>query len=122
MTPSRQPLTILIPDGESHFTLSVATCLGMASSTRVHVLSSDSHARVRRSKHCASFEVVPEAGEEKARLEAVKHAIERYRPHVILPVCETGLRLLQHHGTDLASRVKLAGFPSEEALEIASDK
>src|SRR5439155_27347557 len=65
--PSSPMLSILIPDGESHFALSVVTCLGLGPRVRVHVVSSDPSARVRHSRYCASSEAVPGGGDEAER-------------------------------------------------------
>lgn len=108
-------LTIVVPDGESHYTLLVVTCLGRRRGNRVHVVSSDPDARVRLSRHCASFTVVP-GDDEDARFGVVRRAIDRHRAHVVLPVCETGTRLLQGHVRALRDRVAIAPF--EGALDL----
>jgi D-aspartate ligase len=81
----------------------------------VHVVSSDPDARVRWSRYCASFTVAA-AGDDAARFAALERVIERTHADVVLPVCETGVRLLQARGDELRDRVALA--PHEGTLEI----
>jgi len=108
-------LAIVVPDGESHYALPVVTCLGRHRGNRVHVLSNDSTARVRWSRYCASFTVVP-AGDEDARFDAVEDVIGRVRADIVLPACETGVQILQARGDELRDRVALV--PHEGSLEI----
>ena len=108
-------LAIVVPDGESHFTLPVVTCLGRHQGNRVHVVSSDPTARVRWSRYCSSFTVAP-GDDEGARFDVVRGVVDRIRAQVVLPVCETGVRMLQAKGHELRDRVALA--PYEGTLEI----
>jgi glutathione synthase/RimK-type ligase-like ATP-grasp enzyme len=121
MPPSRPNLSILVPDGESHFALPVVTCLGSEPNVDVHVISSHRDARVRRSRYCDSFEALSETGDD-ARLACVKRAVELHGVNVILPACETGVRLLQRHREELLGLAHLPPFPDPETLDIASDK
>jgi predicted ATP-grasp superfamily ATP-dependent carboligase len=114
MNRASQGLTILIPDGESHFTLPVVTCLGRARGTRVHVLSTDSSARVRLSRHCHSFEAI--TADDESRLRALRQAIRCHRPDVVLPVCETGTRLLARHREELETCVALPPLPGSTEM------
>jgi predicted ATP-grasp superfamily ATP-dependent carboligase len=122
MTRAEEELSVLIPDGESHFTLPVVTCLGRTPGTKVHVLSSDRCARVRLSRYCGSFDVVPGDGGEEARQEAVIRAAGRHGVHVILPVCETGTCVLQRRRGEFEAVAALPPIPAEGGLEITSDK
>lgn len=101
----RPDLTIVVPDGESHYALPVVTSLARSARHRVHVVSSDPAARVRWSRHIASFTAAP-AGD-GARWDAMRGVVDRVGADVVLPVCETGVRMLQSRRDALAGRVAL---------------
>ncbi len=114
--PDASEIVIVIPDGESHFALPVATCLGRHRRHRVHVVANDARARVHWSRYCASFTVMP-PGEPEARFDVVRTLIDRVRADVVLPVCQTGMRLLQARGDELRGRVALAPFEGTLAID-----
>jgi len=90
------------------------TSLGRSAVHRVHVVSSDRAARVRWSRHVASFTRAP--ADDDARFDLLQRVTRRVRADVVLPVCETGVRLLQQRGHELPAGVALA--PCSGTLDV----
>lgn len=112
--------TVLIPDGESQLALAVATC-ARRTGHRVAVLSTAASARIRFSRHCASFTAVrPHDAEE--RLESALAAIAEAGPCVVLPVSEAGVTWSTEHADALHRVATLVDLPDRESFAIASDK
>lgn len=119
--PARRLPPVLVPDAESQFALYVATCLGRAGH-RVHALSSDRSARVRFSRHCASFHAVLDTDSDERRLERIESVVRRVGSCVVLPVAEAGMAWVAEHATRLPRSATVVDLPDLASLRIASDK
>ena len=120
MSPRRLP-PVLIPDAESQFALYVATCLGR-SGHRVHALSTDRSARIRLSRHCASFALARATDAAERRLERIGAIVRRLGTCVILPVAEAGMAWTAEHAARLPHAAYLVDLPDPESLGAVSDK
>lgn len=119
--PTRRLPPVLVPDAESQFALYVATCLGRAGH-RVHALATDRSARLRLSRHCASFDLASATDSAERRLERIGAIVRRLGTCVILPVAEAGMAWTAVHATRLPRAAYVVDLPDPESLGVASDK
>lgn len=115
-------LSILIPDGESHLSLSVARCLTHVPGVKVHVLSHDAWPHVRFSRHRASFTCRDRASGNDPYLEEIARTAKRVNAGILLPVSESGIRLAAARRRDLETVTAVTSLPPLDAFDTAVDK
>jgi predicted ATP-grasp superfamily ATP-dependent carboligase len=114
-------LSILIPDGESRFALSVVRCLSQVSNVRVHVFSSDPWSRVRFSRYCSSFTCYDGAPDDESILRAIIRTAQKVNANILIPVSESGIRFASTWPRDPGAIVVTA-LPQLEMFDTAVNK
>jgi len=115
------PVSVLIPDGEYIFALSVLRCLGNARH-HVSVCSTDTWAPVRFSRFTDRFFHIDPKLSDAAFLDALLDVIKKSKADVLLPVGQMMLRFMLPHQETLRTAIAIAPIPSPPAFEAAKDK
>ncbi|MDX2457717.1 MAG: ATP-grasp domain-containing protein [Gammaproteobacteria bacterium] len=114
-------IDVLIPDGESVFSLAVLHGLSQADEKfRVHLISQNRCSPVRFSRYIESFTLCPE--EDEARLHCILRAIRERGIDILLPVHELGLKFVVKHKTRLESLVRIPPIADADSFALVSDK
>lgn len=121
-TAVKDNFSVLIPDGESGFSLSVLRCLSQITGLRTHILSTNAWALPRFSRHRRYFFTQTSGMGEQERLEAICHTAKRTKVDVILPVDQQTIRLLSVHGRALSQITTIAPVPDTVAFDIVMNK
>jgi predicted ATP-grasp superfamily ATP-dependent carboligase len=114
--------SVLIPDGESDFALSVLRCLSQITGLSLYVLSNDPCARIRFSRHVTQFFSQGRGEDDEERLAAIRHVVKQTRADVILPVDQRTIRLLSVQGGTMSQLTAVAPISVTEAFDIAANK
>lgn len=113
-------VSVIIPDGEFLFTLSVVRCLGRERH-RTLVCASDRFAPARFSRFSQQFVFLNPALSEAALLEALFDVVAKTHADVLLPVGRM-LPFIIGHEPALRSAIAVAPIPSTAAFEVVRDK
>jgi predicted ATP-grasp superfamily ATP-dependent carboligase len=119
---NKDHFSVLIPDGESDFALSVLRCLSQIKGLSLYVLSNDPCARIRFSRHLTQFFSQKGGENDEGRLAAILYAVKQTGADVILPVDQRTIRLLSVEGGTLSQLTAIAPVPDTEAFDIAENK
>ena len=111
-------LSVLLIDGESSFSLSVARCLN-ASGVRLHVLSTSATVPLRFSRHCSTFHVWNGCDRDGADGELVRIA-RQLGVDICLGAGLPAIQFLSQHAGRL--RLRVAPVPHPYDLNITADK
>ncbi|HYK52646.1 MAG TPA: ATP-grasp domain-containing protein [Candidatus Eremiobacteraceae bacterium] len=115
------PVSVLIPDGEYIFALSVLRCLGNARH-RVSVCSTDKWAPARFSRFTDRFFHLDPRLSDAAFLDALLDVIKQSKADVLLPVGQSMLRFMLPHEETLRGAIAIVPIPSPPVFEAAKDK
>lgn len=122
---NRGPLanfSVLIPDGESSHALPVLRCLGQLKNIRIIILSDNTRAPIRFSRHTGQFFSYANKEGNAGRLAAIIKIAEQTKPDIILPVDEPTIRLFAGYKEALSKIAPLAPIPDCNSFDIAADK
>lgn len=113
--------SVLLPDGESPFAVSVARCLSSIPGITAHALSNTSNCALRYSRACQSFRVM-ERSEATLSLSAISRALALTGATVLLPVDTTAIRFVSANHERLKEMAAIAPVPALESLELVENK
>jgi predicted ATP-grasp superfamily ATP-dependent carboligase len=114
--------SILIPDGEDEQALRVLRCLAQIPHLEVSVLSRDSRAPIRFSRHHHQFMTHRVDGCDRAKIGVIKETAKAVGAHIILPTGLSGIRLIAEHQVELAHVARLPPIASKELIDRLADK
>src|ERR1700676_2496966 len=106
-------------DGESMFSLPVSYCLSAVNRT-VHVGSAIRFPSIRFSRFCTKFHWW--GGDASRLLDELRMYAVEHQISVILGCSDQGIRFLSENRRELEMVAAVAGTPSVETLDSASDK
>jgi len=113
-------LSVLILDGESDLSLSVARCLGQIPGVTIHALSTQKIAPIRFSRYISSFRFV-EPGNTQGRINIIQNTVHSTRADIILPVAGA-MRFASKQYSELAAFSPVTPTPSLELFDQVVDK
>lgn len=114
-------LTVLVPDAENDFALSVLRCLARAPGIRAHALSTDPWSPIRFSRCRTRFVASREPHADDDRLARFAAAVRSAGADVVVPVGQRAVRLLSRH-RNASLGAAIAPVPDERAFDVAADK
>lgn len=113
-------LSVLILDGESDLSLSVARCLGQIPELTIHAISTSKYAPVRFSKHLSTFHFAqPKNALE--RIEQINDVAQKTKANILLPVADA-MRFASKQFETLSSISPIAPIPRLELFDRVVDK
>ena len=119
----RSDFSVLIPDGENDFALSVLRCLSRVRGIKTFVASGKRYAPSRFSRIPAGhFNRRSSYDDDEQRIEALCDIARRSHANVVLPVGQRTIRLASAHARTLRETTAVAPIPDPGAFEIAADK
>ncbi|MEN8257713.1 MAG: ATP-grasp domain-containing protein [Thermodesulfobacteriota bacterium] len=119
---AKDKFSILIPDGESPFALSVIICLSQLPGLRIYILASDRWALARFSIHSTVFLYSKKPGSNEQWIDAIQDMVHEHGIDIVLPVDEPAIRALTIYGEALLSSTAIVPLPKQESFDIAADK
>ena len=119
---NNEHFSVLIPDGESIYTILVLRCLGQLKNVSIYVLANQFYAASRFSRYTTQFFSFSKLSGEKGRLNEINKIIRKKKIDIILPVDESLIHLLSEHSKQLEKDIPIAPIPNTKVLEIAQDK
>lgn len=114
-------LNVLIPDGNSTWTLSVLNCLCQNSDYQIFVLSNKKRTPAKYSKHTSYYKYYKRTTD-KNWLEVLSREIESNKISVIIPIAENEIRFFIINAHLLPDFVKVIPLPQLNNFETAIDK
>lgn len=114
--------SILIPDGESPFALSVITCLSQLPGLQIYILSRERWPLSRFTIHSTSFSYQATAESDEQWLATIQNMVDRHGIDMVLPVDEPAIRALSLYGEALPETTSMAPVPKLESFDIAANK
>ncbi|NWJ50649.1 MAG: ATP-grasp domain-containing protein [Bacteroidetes bacterium] len=114
--------SVLIPDGESSFVLSVLQCLGKVKNVKIYVLSNEPWGRIRFSRYINHFFSYPKEEGDERRLVAINDIVKKKKIDIILPVEQQAIRLFSRNSETLSKLTSIVHLPKTEAFDIARNK
>ena len=115
-----QELSVLIIDGESDLSLSVARCLGQIPGISIHALSREKYPSLRFSKYLSSFHFIQPNNPEE-RIELITKTAKITDASVILPVAGA-MRFSSKHSEQLSNIAPIAPIPPLNLFDLVVDK
>jgi D-aspartate ligase len=113
---------VLLLDDHGHHSLAVATCLAQIPGIELHVLSNIRWPAVRLSRFVTSFYTCPDTNNEAAQLDEIRRVSRAVRADVLLPVSESGARLLTRDRAAFNGQTHLPPLPPPELYETVVNK
>lgn len=114
--------SVLIPDGESVYTILVLRCLGQIKNINIYVLANQPWVVSRFSRYTTQFFCYSKLSGEKGRINEINKIIRKKKIDIILPVDEALIHLLSKQREKLEKDIPIAPIPNTEVFEIAQDK
>ena len=115
-------LNILIPDGDSFFTLWMINCLSKHKNIKIHILSKEKWVESRFSRHLSSFTHYDGQEREKIQVKFFLEMIVEKGIDVILPSNVPAIRMISKHKEKFERLGLKISLPSVESLDIANSK
>lgn len=119
---TKKPFSVLIPDGESNYAISVLRCLAQTKNVRSYILSNDPWAPIRFSRYSTHFFSYKNEQGSEGRLAAIRDAIKKTNVDVVLPVDVETIRLLSSGCEALSQLTSITSLPKTHLIDIAEDK
>ena len=119
---NNEHFSVLIPDGESVYTILVLRCLGQVKNVSIYVLANQPWVVSRFSRYTTQFFSYSKLNGDKGRLNEINKIIRKKKIDIILPVDEPLIHLLSKQREKLERNIPIAPIPNTEVLEIAQDK
>ena len=117
-----KPISILIPDGESHLLIFVVNCLSGVKGIRIYVMSDERSVAMRYSRYVYNFSFYPKTKNTVDWISNLNKELEKFPIDVILPIFEIGIRNLIAHKDLLKYPEKLVALPNLTDFDSAIDK
>ncbi len=117
-----ETFSVLIPDGEATYALSVLRCLSKNKNVKKHILSNDAWSPVRFSRYANSFTSYNKKCTPDQKIEIICDTIKKYNIDVVLPVDCSTISLLSQNRHIISPIAKLALLPDIKDINIALDK
>jgi carbamoylphosphate synthase large subunit len=114
--------SVLIPDGEFYFLISIVDSLSSIKGIKIYVMSDVRHTGIRYSRYVRNFSYYPKTTNDLEWISYVNREVEMHKIDVILPVHGKRIGTLIYHKRHLTYGNKLALTPIPRFYEIASDK
>lgn len=114
-------LTVLVPDGESNFALSVVRCLGRDPDVRVIVASTKPAPPSRFSRYARGFLRIGPAQSDEDYVAAIGEAARRVQADVVLPVDVRAIRAFAGSGQE-GVPCSLPPQPTVELFDVVGHK
>src|SRR5450755_250004 len=114
--------SILIPDGESPFALSVLRCLSQIPVIKTFVVSGELFAPIRFSRYSTRFFTRNRDTNEAQRVEVFCEFARRTKADVLLPVGQRAIKLASSYADTLRQSTKVAAVPDPPTFQLAADK
>jgi predicted ATP-grasp superfamily ATP-dependent carboligase len=118
----KDSFSVLIPDGEHYYAITIIDCLSHVKGIKIHFMSDIKYTAMRYSRHVHTFSYYPKTNNDLEWISFVNRETEKHKVDVILPVYENRIRTLLYHKEQLTFTNKLVLLPSTESYEIASNK
>lgn len=115
-------LSVLIPDGDSHFALWIINCLSKKKDIIIHVASQKKWVETRFSKHIESFNYIQHAADNNELLHSIKQIIHRNNIDILLPSGFPLIRMFSDNKSDLTSAGVNVLVSDSESLDTANCK
>jgi len=119
---NKKCFSVLIPDGESFFALSVLRCLGQMKNINTYILSNLNWSPVRFSRYSNQYFSYKKAKCDEERLSAIYDIVKRTKVDVVLPVNEHTIRLLSLQKDKFSEITSIVALPKVDVFDIVSDK
>lgn len=114
--------SVLIPDGESAYSISVLRCLAQVPDVKVHLLAKDTWNMTRFSRYRSQFLVSGKDVNDEIKLTAIETAIRKTGADVILPVGIEMTRLVSVNRERILSLTAVPPISQPETIDLATDK
>lgn len=114
--------SVLIPDGESHYAVSVVRCLAEAKNIKTFVLSLDKNAPIRFSRYTTKFLYRLKGENKEEKLSAIIDAIKKTNADILLPIDVETIRLIAEYKEKFLNLIAIAPIPEVNSFDIADDK
>jgi D-aspartate ligase len=122
MKETNKTYSVLIPDGESSPLNSILNCAYYFKNIRLYVMSTTKDLPLRHSKYVYRFFYFPESNNELDWISNINKVTKEHAIDVIMPLWETGIKIIIKNRDMLKSAEKLVPLPSLENFLIASSK
>lgn len=117
-----KPFSVLIPDGESLFTLFVIHSFIGIPNVKLHVLSHHPWSPARFSRHCHKFMYRQVGADYQERLEAIEQIVRENGVEVLLPVEPDWIEFASVLQSELSLLFAVVPVPEPETLRIVNNK
>lgn len=114
--------SVLIPDGEATYALSVVRCLAEVKDIEIYILSKNKYAPIRFCRHIAKFIHLSYGDTEEEFLEAIINTINKTNAKVLLPVDISAIRLISQNRSSISDLIAVAPLPETGSFDISNDK
>lgn len=114
--------SVLIPDGEHYYAITILDCLSHVKAIKIYLMSDIKYTAMRYSKHVHTYSYYPKTANDLEWISYVNREMEMHKVDVILPVYEKRIRTLLYYKEHLTYTNKLVILPSPKSYEIASNK
>lgn len=114
--------SVLIPDGESVFAMSVMRCLAQVPNVRINILSHNRWPPTRFSKHRTDFFSRTKNQDYEKQLNNLYQLIKKTKPDIVLPVDQPTIRFLSVYGEALTPITAITPTPLPDIFDIAANK
>ena len=115
-------ISVLLPDGESDFTLFVLHGFIGIPDVKVYVLSNNRWIPARFSRYCHKFLYNPTGKDEQERFETVVKIVRRYNIDVLLPIETDWIRFVGSARASLSEFVNIVPLPDASMFNIVNSK
>lgn len=116
-------IKVLIPDGESHLTVSVINCLQQTKNIQLYILSATKNNPARVSAFVHKFILdVSTIDDDFQFRNSINAIIENYKINVLMPVFEFGIKRIIKIKSELSPRVRIVPLPNLSTFDIANNK
>ncbi len=113
-------INILIPDGETHFTLSVINSLSIYNDIQIHIVSSKKWVESKFARRISSFSFFQKTENELNFIHYLLNEIKIKKINVLLPLHFSSIRLISNN-KNLFNQLNLI-ISSVKSLDIANNK
>lgn len=114
--------SVLIPDGDSSLFGSVLNCLSQVKDVHVYVMSEKTDHAFRYSRFIKRFFHFPPASDDREWLTRIDKVVEVNQIDVVMPIWETGIKIILECKDSLTSKEKMVPLPSLHYFRIAIGK
>lgn len=115
-------ISILIPDGESAFLMSVVNCLSQTKGIKIYVMTNDLGMSMKYSKYIFKTFFLKRTDYKEQWIKSINDIAFDYNIDLIMPIDEIGIRAIIKHKKSIKDRTKLALLPSLANFDKAINK